>query len=280
MWPAGSNSPGFCLTRLAPSSAQYGVVEHVTSADSCAIAVERSGHGPPVVFVNGAFSTRASGAPLATLLDDEFTVYRYDRRGRGDSEDTDAYAVEREVEDLDAVIAAAGGRAVVFGHSSGAALSLETAAAGVGVAGLLVHEPPYVPGPSTSSKTADEFAALVAAGRGEEVAERFLRNTGMPVEVVAQAKAGPGWPAMVAMAHTLPYEVRLCNLGVVPVERLRRISCPVLATAGSLSPAWAVEAAQTIAGAVPDGGWRLLDGQAHNVAPDVLASLIRERFRG
>jgi pimeloyl-ACP methyl ester carboxylesterase len=177
------------------------------------------------------------------------------------------------------VIAAAGGQAFVFGHSSGAALSLETAGASASVGGLVVHEPPYVPGPGTSHETADAFAALVAAGRREEAAERFLRNTGMPAEMVEQTKTGPGWTAMVALAHTLPYDVRMCNLGVVPVERLSQISCPILATAGSLSPGWALEAVQAIAGAVPDGEWRLLDGQAHNVAPDVLASLMRERFR-
>ncbi len=254
-------------------------MEHVKSVDGCAIAVERSGDGPPVVFVNGAFSTRASGASLAALLVSEFTVYRYDRRGRGDSGDAAEYAVGREVEDLNAVIAAAGGQAVVFGHSSGAALTLETAAAGAGVLGLLIHEPPYVPGPGTSRETADEFATMVAAGRRNEVADRFLRNTGMPVEIVEQAKAGPGWPAMVGVAHTLPYDVRMCNVGVVPVERLTRISCPLLVTAGSLSPGWALEVAKSVAAAVSGGEWRVLEGQAHNVAPNVLASLVRERFR-
>ncbi len=240
--------------------------------------MERSGDGPPLVIVNGAFGGRATGAPLAALLDGDFAVYRYDRRGRGESGDADAYAVAREVEDLDAVIAAAGGRAFVFGHSSGAALSLETAAAGDSVGGLVIHEPPYVPGPGTSQETADILVALVAAGRRDAAAERFLRNTGMPVETVEQVKAGPGWPAMVALAHTLPYDVRMCNLGLVPVDRLSQISCPVLATAGSLSPGWALEVVQEIAGAVPDGEWRLLDGQAHNVAPAALASLVRERF--
>jgi pimeloyl-ACP methyl ester carboxylesterase len=253
-------------------------VERVRSADGTPIAVERSGDGPALVIVNGAFSPRGAGAGLAALLDSDFTIYRYDRRGRGDSGDADAYAVEREVEDLDAVIAAAGGQAFAFGHSSGAALALETAAAGAGVGGLVAHEPPYVPGPGTSHETADVFAALVAAGRREDVAERFLRNTGMPAELVEQTRAGPGWPGMVGLAHTLPYDVRICNRGVVPVERLSQISCPVLATAGSLSPAWALEAAQTIAGSVADGEWRALEGQAHNVAPEILAALMRERF--
>jgi pimeloyl-ACP methyl ester carboxylesterase len=254
-------------------------VEPVRSTDGCAIAVERSGNGPPLVIVNGAFGTRQTGAPLASLLQDDFTVYRYDRRGRGDSGDTEVYAVEREAEDLDAVIEAAGGQAFVFGHSSGAALSLETAAAGAGVRGLVVHEPPYVGGPGTSVETASVFAALVAAGRGEDVAERFLANTGMPTEMVAQTKASPGWPDMVALAHTLPYDVRMCNRGEVPAARLGQISCPVLATAGSLSPAWATGAVEAIADAIPAGEWRLLEGQAHNVVPVVLVELLRERFR-
>jgi pimeloyl-ACP methyl ester carboxylesterase len=254
-------------------------VEPVRSTDGCAIAVEHSGNGPALVIVNGAFGTRQTGAPLSSLLQDDFTVYRYDRRGRGDSGDAEAYAVEREAEDLDAVIEAAGGQAFVFGHSSGAALSLETAAAGAGVRGLVVHEPPYVPGPGTSDETADEFASLVAAGRREEVAERFLGNTGMPAEMVEQTKASPGWPDMVALAHTLSYDVRMCNRGEVPVERLGQISCPVLATAGSLSPAWAAGVVRAIAGAIPGGDWRLLEGQAHNVVPVVLAELLRERFR-
>jgi pimeloyl-ACP methyl ester carboxylesterase len=254
-------------------------VESVRSTDGCVIAVEHSGNGPALVIVNGAFGTRQTGAPLASLLEDDFTVYRYDRRGRGDSGDAEVYAVEREAEDLDAVIEAGGGQAFVFGHSSGAALSLETAAAGAGVRGLVVHEPPYVSGAGTSLETAAVFDALIAGGRREDVAERFLANTGMPAEMVAQTRASPGWPDMVALAHTLPYDVRMCNRGEVPVERLRQISCPMLATAGSLSAAWAAGVVQAVAAAVPDGESRLLEGQAHNVALVVMAELLRERFR-
>jgi pimeloyl-ACP methyl ester carboxylesterase len=250
-------------------------VERVRSADGVHIAYQRSGRGPALVIVNGAFGTRATGAPVAAALDGAFTVYRFDRRGRGDSEDSPDYEPAREVEDLAAVVHASGGEAFVFGHSSGGALSLEAAAAGIGVRGLVVHEPPYVPGPGTSLQTAQEFTQLIAAGRRDEVAERFLLNTGAPAAVVAQTKSWDGWPAMLESAHTLAYDVRMCNEGVVPVDRLSAISCPVLATAGSLSPEWALTAVRTIAGAVPHGEWRVMEGQSHNLPMDVLAGVLR-----
>lgn len=253
-------------------------METVTSADGCAIALERSGRGPALIIVNGAFGTRTAGAPVATALDADFTVYRYDRRGRGDSGDTAAYAVEREVEDLAAVARAAGGDPYVYGHSSGGALALEAAAAGVGMRGLVVHEPPYVPGPGTSVQTAGELAELAATGRGEEAAERFLRNTGAPPAMVEQTMAWEGWPGMVALAHTLAYDVRICNDGVVPAQRLGGVSCAALATAGELSPPWAPAAVEAVAAAIPDGEWRLLAGQAHNLATDILAPLLIDRF--
>lgn len=255
-------------------------METVRSSDGCRIAYERSGRGSPLVLVGGAFSTRETSAPAVAALDGDFAVYRYDRRGRGDSEDAAVYAPEREVEDLAAVIAAAGGDAFVFGQSSGAALSLETAATGALVRAVLANEPPYTGTEGSSYEMADRLAELVASGHPEQAAERFVRNTGAPDAVVEQTKAWEGWPGMVAIAHTLPYDVRLCNDGVVPVQRLAQISCPVLATAGGLSTAWAPAAAQTIAEAVPAGEWRLLDGVGHNLPVEVLAPLLREFFLG
>src|SRR5690242_13477868 len=125
----------------------------VTSADGVTIAYERSGNGPALVIVNGALSTRQTGAPLAPLLDPDFTLYRYDRRGRGDSSDAANSTPHDEVQDLAAVVAATGETPFVFGQSSGAALSLEAAAAGVPIRGLVVNEPPYVEGPGTATET-------------------------------------------------------------------------------------------------------------------------------
>jgi pimeloyl-ACP methyl ester carboxylesterase len=253
-------------------------MEFVTSADGVSIAYERSGNGPALVIVNGALSTRTAGAPLAPLLADDFTLYRYDRRGRGDSADSDASTPERELQDLAAVVAVTGETPFVYGHSSGAALSLEAAAAGMPIRGLVVHEPPYVPGAATTAQTASELAALAADGRRDEAVERFMQGTGMPDAMIAQIKGSPGWPPLLDLAHTLAYDVRLLNEGSVPAERLAAITCPVLGTAGSLSAPWAAASVSAIAEAVPDGEWRVLEGQSHTVAPDVLASVLRERF--
>jgi alpha-beta hydrolase superfamily lysophospholipase len=177
-----------------------------------------------------------------------FTVYEYDRRGRGDSGEADPYAVEREVEDLAAVIGAAGGPAFAFGHSSGGALVLEAAASGVPVRGLAVYEPPYIEGPTY--EFADQLAELAAAGRDSDVAAAFLTLMGTPAAVLEQMKAGPYWQHMTAYSHTLAYEVRLCHDGRIPLDRLAKISAPALALAGGASPAWAQEGARAIAASV------------------------------
>jgi pimeloyl-ACP methyl ester carboxylesterase len=253
-------------------------MDTVTSADGVTIAYERSGSGPALVIVNGALSTRETGAALAPLLDGDFTLYRYDRRGRGDSADRDGSTPQNEVQDLAAIVALTGETPFVFGQSSGAALSLEAAASGVPMRGLVVNEPPYVPGAATTAETAGELAALAADGRRDEAVERFMQGSGMPDAMIEQIKASPGWAPLLALAHTLAYDVRLLNEGVVPVQRLSAIACPVLGTTGSLSASWAAASVRAVAEAVPNGEWRVLDGQSHNVAPDVLASLLRERF--
>jgi pimeloyl-ACP methyl ester carboxylesterase len=255
------------------------ILNTVTSPDGVTIAYERSGSGPALVIVNGALSTRAAGAPLGPLLDREFTLYRYDRRGRGDSSDGGASSPENELQDLAVIVDATGEKPFVFGQSSGAALVLEAAASGVPVRGLVVNEPPYVPGPGTASETAGELAALAADGRRDEAVEHFMQGSGIPEAMIEQTRASPAWPSLLGLAHTLAYDVRMLNDGVVPTDRLHTITCPVLATTGSLSPPWAAAAARAVADAVPGGEWRVLEGQSHNVAPDVLAAILRERFR-
>jgi pimeloyl-ACP methyl ester carboxylesterase len=253
-------------------------MDTVTSADGVTIAYERSGSGPALVIVNGALSTREAGAPLAPLLDGDFTLYRYDRRGRGDSSDSGSSTPQNELQDLAAILAATREVPFVFGQSSGAALSLEAAASGVAIRGLIVNEPPYVPGSGTAAQTASELAALAADGRRDEAVERFMQGSGIPEAMIEQTKASPAWPALLALAHTLAYDVRLLNEGVVPAERMSAIACPVLGTTGSLSAPWAAASVRAVAEAVPDGEWRVLEGQSHNVAPEVLASVLRERF--
>lgn len=188
-------------------TAVAGTVHTVTSADATTIAFERSGEGTPVIVVGGALNDRSTGAPLAAHLASDFTVYTYDRRGRGDSGDTRPYAVEREVEDLAALITEAGGKAFVYGVSSGAILALEAAASGLPITKLALLEPPYTiteARPNASENFAARLAELTSAGRRGEAVEYFMTKTvGLPDEAVAGARNSPMWAGLEAMAHTL-----------------------------------------------------------------------------
>lgn len=252
-------------------------MEHVSSADGTAIAYQARGQGPALILVVGAFSDHASTATLAAGLAGRFTVYEYDRRGRGQSGDQASYAIEREVEDLGALIGAIGQPVLLFGHSSGGALVLETAATDRRVSKLVVHEPPYYPG-GPSDALAGELAGLVAAGQESEAAVRFLKLVRTPAPVIEQMRAGRYWVRMTAMARTLPYEVRLARNGNVPVELCSRITAPALVLAGGASPPVARQVADTIAAAAPHGTARVLDGQGHGVADDVLIPVLTEFF--
>ena len=251
----------------------------VISADGTTIAYERSGSGrPALVIVTGAFNDRVSSASLAAGLRARFDVYRFDRRGRGDSGDTHPWSVAREVEDLAAVIAATGGAPFVYGHSSGAALALEAAAAGVPMRRLVAYEPPYTGTSGAHASQADELDALVAEGRLEDAAIAFLRGTDAPPGAIEAARSAPHWPAMVALAPTLSYDVRLVNGGEPPVERLGSVAVPVLAAAGGLSPDWALRATDAVAAAVPDGRAGLVEGQTHLVSNGALLPVLSEFF--
>jgi pimeloyl-ACP methyl ester carboxylesterase len=253
-------------------------MQTVTSTDGTTIAYERSGHGPAVVVCTGAFNDRLSSAPLAEFLGDRYTVYRFDRRGRGDSGDTPPWSVQREVEDLSAVIAATGETPFLYGHSSGGALALEAAAAGVALRRLAVYEPPYVPGAGTALETAEQMAAFCEEGRPEEAARLFLRNTGMPEEKIAEVEQAPWWPRLLGLAPQLPYDVRLGNQGEIPVDRIAAIECPLLAMAGSLSPDWAVTGAGEIACAAAEGEAKIIEGQNHAIDQKVTSEFLADFF--
>ena len=250
-------------------------MRRVRSTDGAMIAVDSSGSGPALVLVTGAFTDRSSSRTLASGLAERFTVYEFDRRGRGDSDQGGQYAIEREVEDLAAVIEAAGGAAYGFGHSSGGALILEAAARGVPLWAVVVYEPPFTIGPNDD--LADELDDLAAAGQNGEACERFLALF-TPQPVIDQMKAGPHWARMTGYASTLSHEVRLSNNGAVPVDRLGKITVPVLALAGGNSPAWAREVVDAIAEAVPSGQSRVLADQTHGVADAALIPVLQEVF--
>ncbi|MEW2359630.1 alpha/beta hydrolase [Spirillospora sp. NPDC029432] len=255
----------------------------VTSADGTAIAYERDGGGPPLILVDGAMCHRAGGPmrPLAAMLRDAFTVYAYDRRGRGESADTQPYAVAREVEDLRALIELAGPRTYLYGISSGAALALETAAADPRVAKLALYEPPFTAEVERDDRAGEytrRLTGLLAAGRRGDAVELFMTNVGVPPQAIAGMRAQPGWAAMEAIAPTLAYDARLLGDGTVPRGTAAAVTVPTLVLTGGESPQNLRKAAEATAGALPAAGFRSLDGQTHDVAPDALAPVLTEFF--
>ncbi|WP_329334420.1 alpha/beta hydrolase [Streptomyces sp. NBC_00663] len=252
------------------------------SQDGTPIAYELGGHGPAVILISGAMSTGGTVAPLAAALSDRFTVLWYDRRGRGESGDTAPYAVAREVEDLGALIEAAGGEACLWGVSSGGALVLEAAASGLPVRKVAVYETPFADFSEHGSKQRAEYTenltAALAEGRRGDAVELFLRLTGMPDEMIQGARQSPAWPGMEAAAPSLAYDNAVMGDGLVPRERLASITVPVLAVAGGASPDWLQEATRAVAEAVPQGSYRNLAGQTHMVDPNALAPVLAEYF--
>lgn len=259
-------------------------MQTVRSKDGTTIAFETTGEGPAVVLVGGALSTRAGGAPLATLLAPHFTVFCFDRRGRGDSGDTPPYAVEREIEDLGAVIDAAGGSAFVVGHSSGAGLALLAAASGLPITKLALFEPPYFVGESRPPMPVDyqtRLTDLLAAGRrGDAVALFMTEAVGVPAEFVSRMRQDPIWPGLEAVAHTLPYDHAVMGDNSIPTERAASVRIPTLVVDGGASPDWMRQAAASLAEILPQGRHLTLEGQTHNVAPEAFAPVLVEFFSG
>lgn len=256
-------------------------MDTVTSRDGTTLAFDRLGEGPPVVLVCGGSVDRMSNAELAELLAADFTVFNYDRRGRGDSGDTQPYAVEREVEDIEAVIQAAGGEASVWGSSSGGVLALIAAASGLPITRLALWEPPFVPEgfPRPPEDQVAQYERMVAEGRRADAVEYFMSKViGMPAEVVAEARAQPFWASQEALAHTLAYDARIMSDYRVPTDRAASVNTPTLVVAGGADFPWMRETAQALADALPDGKTRFLDGQGHAVDPAVLAPVVREFF--
>ena len=254
----------------------------VNSKDGTKIAFDQVGEGAPVVLVCGGSVDRMSNAPLAERLAQHYTVYNYDRRGRGDSGDTEPYAVEREVEDIEAVIQAAGGSAFLYGTSSGAALALIAAASDLNVSKLALWEPPYIiddSRPKPPADTASIYRGFVAEGKRGDAVEYFMAKVvGLPPEFVAFARSQPWWSAQEAIAHTLAYDATIMGDYSLPTEQAASVTVPTLVMAGGASWDWMKNSAQTLARTLPHGQYRTLEGQEHNVAPDVMASALKEFF--
>ena len=264
-------------------------MEKAISADGTTIAYDVRGTGPLVGIVGGAFNDRNTWAELAGALAEEgFTAVSYDRRGRGDSGDTRPYAVEREIEDLTAVIAAAGGEGPVYVHgvSSGGALVFRAAAAGLPLSRISVLEPPYrVPGaPPAPGNYIATLQRYVDAGDLDGLAEYFQTQVvGLPVEMVQSFRGTPMWQKLCAMAPTLVHD-GLCLGGddqSLPVDLLASVSVPVLVvTSSGTAASWLGQTAEQVASAVPAGEWVRLEGGFHEVPPAVLAPALAAFYRG
>ena len=272
-------------TALGASSlreAKEGIMtSYVTSVDGTRIAFDRLGEGPPVVVVSGMFCDRQTTQELAEQLAQRFSVINFDRRGRGESDDTTPYAVEREVEDLGGLIADAGGTASVYGHSSGAGLALHAAASGLPITRLVLHEPPYGPDDEESKRGARELAENVRAALAEDcradAIKLFLTASGMPPEMVEGMSSDP---KMHAVAPTMPYDFEvmgdISRGGTIPEELVRAIGVPTLVIAGGASPDFFRDTAARIAGILPNGKLTVLDGQDHGAPADVVAPVVAE----
>ncbi|HXJ24957.1 MAG TPA: alpha/beta hydrolase [Streptosporangiaceae bacterium] len=259
----------------------------VHSADGTPIAFDAWGEGQPLILVGGATSHRAVNqldAEVGKLLSDQFRVYAYDRRGRGESGDTAPYAVQREIEDLAALIEDAGAPALVCGFSSGAILSLDAAAAGLPITRLALFEPPFVVDDSRPPRPTDyveRLDATVAAGRPGDAVELFMTGAvGMPAEVLAGLRESPFWPALEAVAPTIAYDGRIMGDTMsgqpLPADRWAAVTVPTLVMYGRGTEPWLIAAARALAGLLPTASLQAVEGAQHNVEADVLAPALRQ----
>jgi pimeloyl-ACP methyl ester carboxylesterase len=254
-------------------------MEHLPSKDGTRIAFEKVGQGPTLILIGGALndhSARAAGVPLAKHLASNFTVYSYDRRGRGESGDTQPYSVEREVEDIAALVQGSGGTAYAFGMSSGGALALKSVRSGLGITKLALYEPPFVGG-----KQGDEYIAqlktLIAADRRGDAVKLFLQTIGVPGFFAGVLRLTPMWQALKRLAPTLVYDAIVMGDGVVPpAAELMAVPVPTLVLTGT--NARMQEAARALARALPNARHQVLEGQKHNVKPSALAPALTSFF--
>ncbi|MGH9271846.1 MAG: alpha/beta fold hydrolase, partial [Ilumatobacteraceae bacterium] len=220
--------------------------------------------------MGGQLCDRALTRPTAEELAKHFTVFNYDRRGRGDSGDTAPYAIEREIEDIGALIAEARGTASVYAHSSGAGLALHAAAVGLPIAKLVLHEPPYTPDGAeeerrTARKEAEHLKTLLAEDRRGDAVEYFWRSIGMPPEMVDGMRHTPRWAELEAMAHTMAHDSEvmgdISRGGTIPTDLLGAVTVPALVLVGGASPDWMIDVGRQIADGMPKGRLSVLEGQ-------------------
>jgi pimeloyl-ACP methyl ester carboxylesterase len=264
----------------------------VPSKDGTSIAFDQSGQGPALVLVAPAFGTRADQASLATGLALYFTVFAYDRRGRGDSGDTAPYAVEREVEDLEAVLDVAGGSAYVFGHSSGAVLALDAARVlPRKIRKLALYEPPFIidaSRPPMPGDFASHLTELVVSGRRGDAVEYWQTQLGIPAEAIAHMRQSPMWPGLEALAPTLPYDATIMGDtqrgDPLPLKKWASVTVPTLVMDGTTMMgredlhAFMRHGADELASILPNAQRHTLEGQDHGPTTEALVPALRAFF--
>ncbi len=269
-------------------------MQHITSKDGTIIAFDRVGQGPALILVAGAIATRAAAAGLSAALAPHFTVFAYDRRGRGESGDTAPYAALREVEDIEALIDGVGGSVFVFGHSTGAVLALEAARLlPPTITKLAVYEPPFLIDDSRPPAPEDyvpHLSELISSGRRGEAVAYFMKGVGTPAELMAQMRQSPMWPGVEAVAHTVVYDAIMMGDTLrgdpLSLSKWASVTVPTLVMDGTVffghaeSHGFLRHGAQELARILPHAQRRTLEGQDHGPTDDVLASALKEFFLG
>jgi pimeloyl-ACP methyl ester carboxylesterase len=264
-------------------------MKKVISKDGTTIACEKSGAGPALILVDGALCHRSFGPmpKLAPFLAEHFTVYAYDRRGRGDSSDTKPYAIEREIEDIEALINAVGGSAHVFGLSSGAALVLEAANQGLSIKKIALYEAPFIVDDSRTPIPADfldRLNAMLAKDHRGDAVRLFMKLVGMPTILVHLMRFFPAWSKLRAVAHTLPYDITIVKdyqTGKpLPPDKWTSVNIPTVVIGGGKSPQWMQNGVKALAQVIPNAEYRVLSGQTHMVKPNTLAPALIDFFSG
>jgi pimeloyl-ACP methyl ester carboxylesterase len=256
------------------------------SKDGTKIAYDKTGQGPPLIIVAGAFQGRMAMATFAEPLSKYFTVYNYDRRGRGESGDNQPYAIEREIEDIDALIREAGGSAFVFGGSSGSVLTLDAAARGSNITKLAVYEPPFVVDDSRDpvpENMVEQLKELIASGRKGDAAETFMTvGSLMPADMVAGMRTQPFWAEVEAVAPTLVYDAMIMDDTMrgtpLSVDRWGTVTVPTLVIYGGAGPAWSRNAAEALVELLPNAERQTLEVQFHDLRPEVLTPVLEKFF--
>jgi pimeloyl-ACP methyl ester carboxylesterase len=249
----------------------------VRSADGTVIDYDVYGSGPAVILIGGASQYRAidprTSEIARRLAEEGFTAVDYDRRGRGRSGDTPPWSLDREVEDLAALIEATGAPAALYTSSSGAGIALATVTSGIAVSALALYEPPYFAGSDGREQIATLQRMLDAGQHDQATRYNMTAIIGLPGEAVDQMAQAPWWPGLVAVASTLVYDHQASHdIETDPDWHARwaSVTVPTIVYSGDQTFPGLPEAADAVAAALPNAQRRVLPGQDHGPAPEVI----------